>query len=474
MSRPRIVLLDDSPAFASSLQRGLHTSFEVRCATTVAEAETALNDVVELILLDVVLDEKAVNDRTGLKFLEWAVRERPDVPVVVLTGHGEDNLEVEALRLGAADYIEKGELNLKLLRAKMDALLQRRRERLQSQEMRSRLAAYESNVLIGDSDTIHALRDLIQQLAGSDATVFITGESGAGKEVVARALHHAGPRKEKPFLAINCAALSAGLLESELFGHERGAFTNAYDRRIGAFERADGGTLLLDEVTEIEIGLQAKLLRVLQEKRIQRVGGSSPIPVDLRILATTNRVPEAAVKEGKLRQDLFYRLNVLRVEVPPLRQHADDVAPLAGHFLEAQRQRMATPVRRFAPRTMELLKRYAWPGNVRELENIVARACALCKGEEIPKELVAPWLSASPSGSKGTISDDDLDIERRSAAAQLQAIASALVRTNGGKQEAQRLLGFADRSTMRRRVHYLRKRFPDLWKQFAGLGEHYG
>jgi DNA-binding NtrC family response regulator len=474
MSRPRILLLDDNPAFAGSLKRGLRTAFDVKIATSVAEAEATVDTTTELALVDVVLDEQTPGDRTGLQFLKWAVRERPDLPVVVLTGHGQDDLEVEALRLGAADYIEKGALKFGLLRAKLGALLARRRERLEAREMKSRLEAYEPSALVGESDAIHALRDLVCQLASSDATVFVTGESGAGKEVVARALHGAGPRRCGPFVAVNCAALSVGLLESELFGHEKGAFTHAFERRTGAFERANGGTLLLDEVTEIDVGLQAKLLRVLQEKQIQRVGGSDAVTVDIRIVATTNRVPEQAVGEGTLRQDLFYRLNVLRVELPPLRQHPDDVPLLAEHFLDLQRRRMATRVRRFAPRTLELLRAYSWPGNVRELENIVARACALCREEEIPGKLVAPWLNSSAPASASVLPDDDLDIERRSAVAQLEAISTALERAHGSKREAQKLLGFKDRSTMRRTVGRLRSAHPDLWQRFPALDGHYG
>jgi DNA-binding NtrC family response regulator len=473
MTRPQVILLDDNKDFAGALCRGLRPAFQIRTVENVADAKEAIDETSELVLADVVLDEENPKNRGGFQFLEWMIKSRPDVPVIVLTGHGEDELEVEALRLGAADYIEKDGLSIKLLRAKINALLNRRRERLQNREMRSRLAEYEPHTLIGESLPIQALRELIEQLAVSEATVFITGESGVGKEVVARALHQASTRSHRDFITVNCAALSAGLLESELFGHEKGAFTSAHDRRIGMFEKAKDGTLLLDEVTEIETELQAKLLRALQEKHVQRVGSSDLIPVDVRIIATTNRSPEAAVSEGRLRQDLFYRLNVLRVEVPPLREHLDDVPLLTEHFLANQRRRVASLVQRLAPATLDRLKAYDWPGNVRELENIIERACTLCREKTIPPELVAPWLESPNSTITATFPGNDLNIERRTALAQLTAIATALEQTQGMKQEAQKHLGFTDRSTMRRRIYQLRNNFPEFWERFPIIRKYY-
>lgn len=474
MSCARILLLDDNASFAGSLVRGLGTTFDVVAVTNVSDARIALDESTELVLLDIVLDERNPTERAGLEFLQWVASEWPGVPVVVLTGHGADEIEVEALRLGAVDYIEKEGLSVKHLRAKVQALLDRRRERLQNIELKTRLAEYEPHVLVGESSPISALRQTIQQIANSTATVFITGESGVGKEVVARALHLASPRREKPFIPVNCAALSSELLESELFGHEQDAYTSAHQRRVGVLERADGGTLLLDEVTEIDIALQSKLLRSLQEKQIRRFGSNDSTPVDVWIIATTNRGPEEAVRHGKLRQDLFYRLNVLRVEVPPLRHRADDIPLLVRHFLGSQRRRRAVSVDRFSSAAIDLLKSYAWPGNVRELKNIVERACALCRDSEVPSDLVAPWLVALLGASGISLSDDDLDIERRVALAQLQAIACALERTHRRKQEAQKLLGFSNRSTMRRTITRLQNNYPDLWSQFPIIAVSYG
>jgi len=472
--RPRIFLLDDNTAFADSLVRGLKTAFDVKVAASIKEAQSQIDVATELIISDIILDEAKPEEREGLIFLKWAAQARPDVPVIVLTGHGEDNIEVEALRLGAADYIEKEGLSLQLLRAKITALLGRRRERLQNIELKRRLEEYEPYALVGQSPAMLELRRTIQQFSVNNSNVFVTGESGSGKEVVARALHRGGDRKDKPFVAVNCAALSAGILESELFGHEKGSFTGAHDRRIGMFEKADGGVLLLDEVTEIDLSLQAKLLRALQEKQIQRVGGNEPISVDLKIIATTNRNPEDAIRQGKLREDLFYRLNVLRIDVPPLRHHPDDIPLLVQHFLERHRKRVAGSAELFASATIEILRMYPWPGNVRELENIVERACTLCHEREIPPDMVSPWLGALATGPAAVLEEDDLDINRRSAIAQLQAITKAIELTFGNKQAAQDILKLADRSTFRRKVRHLQKAYPDLWVKFPTLHKYYG
>jgi transcriptional regulator with PAS, ATPase and Fis domain len=252
--------------------------------------------------------------------------------------------------------------------------------------------------LIGNSAAMEEVRRKIELLARSNATILIRGESGSGKEVVARAIHQASGRRERPMLAVNCAALSENLLESELFGHEKGAFTGADKLRRGRFELADGGTLLLDEISEIAPSLQAKLLRVLQENSFERVGSSMTQVVDVRVIATTNRNLEAAVDEGKFRQDLFYRLNVVPVEIPPLRRRTDDIADLARHFLSVSSKREKTPFRHIEPEALRLLQRYHWPGNVRELQNIIERAGVLeSEPGVIRAETIEPWLRSRPA-----------------------------------------------------------------------------
>jgi DNA-binding NtrC family response regulator len=254
---------------------------------------------------------------------------------------------------------------------------------------------------VGKSPAMKAVFEEIRQAAPSSATVFIRGESGTGKELVARSIHAQSPRRNKPMIMVNCAALSAGVLESELFGHERGAFTGADKRRIGRFEMADGGTLFLDEVSEMDLGLQGKLLRVLQEKEFERVGSSETISVDVRILASSNRDLEQSIAEGSFRQDLYYRLNVISVELPPLRERKSDVPALARHFLQRHRREEGVRVREISDEALDLLSRYDWPGNVRELANIMERLCVLGRGEIITAQQAENALPKSAFASKG-------------------------------------------------------------------------
>jgi len=474
MVKPRILLLDDNLGFAEALQRSLRGRFQVRHAKTLSDAQAAMDLGIDLALVDIVLDEqKTREDRSGLHFISWASKDLPDIPLIVLTGYGADELEVDALRVGAADYIEKDDLNLKLLEAKILALLDRKALLSKARVLERRLEEYEPHTLVGESPPIVALREQIHQFAETYSTVFIVGETGVGKEVVARAIHMASNRSTKPYLPINCASLSAGLLDSELFGHERGAFTGAHQRRIGMFEEATGGTLLLDEITEMDTGLQAKLLRTLQEKKIKRVGSSKQIDVDVRIIATTNRNPEVAVTDGKLRKDLYYRLNVLLMQIPPLRERKEDIPLLVQHFLNGLERRVALPRKHFANSAINLLQEYSWPGNVRELENVVERAFALSLDDEIACALIAPWLGTKPKGGGHVAPSEGLDIEHQTAWIQLKTIAEALHKTGGGKHEAQQLLGFKDRSTMRRTIYRLRRNYPDLWEKFPLLERNY-
>ena len=471
MTRPRLLLLDDDANFAKAIRRGLPERFDLHVATTAAAAREMFVERVDLAFVDVALDGRSnVNDRSGLDFLTWLQSEHPDLPVVILTGSGDDGVEIEALRRGAADFIRKERLRIDLLAANADALLDRTRLRTKTLALQDRLDRYEAMDLVGDSEPLRAVRALIEAYAATDSTVFVTGESGSGKEVVARCLHQAGPRREGPFVPVNCASLPNALIESQLFGHEKGAFTGADRSSPGLFEHAAGGTLFLDEVTELPLEFQAKLLRALQERCVRRVGGVVERPVDARVVAASNRDPEASVRDKAFREDLYYRLNVLRLPVPPLRERASDIPLLVQHLLERLGHRVPVPRRRFSNEAMARLQRYGWPGNVRELSNIVERAAIICREPEIPAELVMPWLQ-SPAGRAEA--GQTLDFERRTARAQIEALAEALDRTHGAKEEARRLLGFADRSTMRRNAKRLREEHPDIWSSFPGLAIHY-
>ncbi|MAC19128.1 MAG: hypothetical protein CMJ23_05495 [Phycisphaerae bacterium] len=344
---------------------------------------------------DVVVTDLQMPGMSGLDLLAAIRRIDEDLPVVFMTAYGSVETAVEAMRDGAFDYVTKpfggDELGISVERAVEHGRLRRENDLLKA-AAGPPVAIASGNRMVGRGPVMSVVRERLERIADSHGTVLITGESGTGKEVAARFIHESSPRREGPFLAINCAALSVSLLESELFGHEKGAFTGADKLRKGRFELADGGTLLLDEISEIPPELQAKLLRVLQERTFERVGSSQTRTVDVRVIATTNRDLESEVDAGRFRGDLFFRLNVLPIEMPSLRARPEDLGELAGHFLTAVGAREGRAPRRFDDDALEVLRRYAWPGNVRELQNICERAAVLATDEVISASLVGPWL----------------------------------------------------------------------------------
>lgn len=429
---------------------------------------------------DAVVTDLKMPGLSGVELLEKIREFDDDLPVVLMTAYGAVETAVKAIKLGAYDYIckpfEGDELVIAVKRAIEHARLKRENAVL-------RIAAASAGMpgtsdrrgfdrIIGDSTPMRAVKEQVKAVAGSHGNVLICGESGTGKEVVARAIHEMSPRATEPFLAMNCPALAESLLESELFGHEKGAFTGADRLRKGRFELADKGTLLLDEISEVSPQIQAKLLRVLQEREFERVGSSTTISVDVRVIATTNRDLPGAVGAGQFRQDLFFRLNVLPVHLPPLRNRVEDVPLLAAHFVEQIARREGIDPPRIADGAMESLCAYAWPGNVRELQNLCERAVVLSRGREIGPELVAPWLRApSPSGvaaiasggahvgsanANGAIRSDTI-VEARPGAAvatgvrplediEREAICEALVTFNGHRQRTAEALGIGVRT----------------------------
>src|SRR5712672_3669709 len=346
---------------------------------------------------DLLISDLKMPKMTGIELLAEAKKIRPEMPVVLMTAFATVATAVEAMKLGAYDYIQKpfdGE-EIKLL---VDRTLEHSRLIKENAALRRMNESNGPRPLIGSGPSMDEVKKKVELVARSSATVLICGESGTGKEMVARAIHFASERRERPMLAVNCAALSENLLESELFGHEKGAFTGADRLRRGRFELADGGTLLLDEISEIAPGLQAKLLRVLQESQFERVGSSVSQQVDVRVIATSNRDLEKCVEEGKFRQDLFYRLNVVPVELPPLRKRLEDVPELCRHFLHLIAKREKAAFRHIEPEAVRLLQKYNWPGNVRELQNIIERASVLeLDPAVIRAETIEPWLRTRPS-----------------------------------------------------------------------------
>ncbi len=366
----------------------------------------------------------------GMAVLEEARRLAEDVPVLIVTAHGTVEGAVAAMKKGAYDYIIKpfklDELEVLVARA-----LEHGQLAAENEVLRARVVEPGGQDAVWGPAT-RPVYEILERAALSDATVLITGESGTGKEVAARALHRLSRRRAEPFLCVNCAALSAGLLESELFGHEKGAFTGADRMRKGRFELAHGGTLLLDEVSEIDPGLQAKLLRVLQERAFERVGSSQTRRADVRVVATTNRDLPAEAAKGRFREDLYYRLNVLPVRMPPLRDRRSEIPLLAGHFLERHRKRVSKGA-------MKRLCDYDWPGNVRELANVIERAAVLSPGEEISGETIAPWLEGGVRAPLSLVGVPLEEVERR-------AIEENLKACGGNREKTARILGISSRT----------------------------
>jgi len=327
---------------------------------------------------DVIISDLVMPKLDGLALTRALREESPDTPVIIITGKGSIDAAVEAVREGVFDFVEKP-LDPARLKVILQRALEKRQTEHEMQVLRRRLGQVDAGVgLVGQAAAMRKVMDLVEKVAPSKASVVITGQSGTGKEMVARAIHQLSPRREKPFIAINCSAIPAGLMESEIFGHERGAFTGADQRRLGAWELADAGTLFLDEVGEIPIELQAKFLRVLEEERLRRLGGKSEISVDVRVISATNRDLKEEIKATRFREDLYFRLNVFHIPLAPLKERRDDIPLLVQHFIDRFSREGGKKLAGVTPHAMKVLCEYSWPGNIRELRNTLERAVILC------------------------------------------------------------------------------------------------
>ncbi|HVI03316.1 MAG TPA: sigma-54 dependent transcriptional regulator [Enhygromyxa sp.] len=387
--KPRVLVVDDEPnlrkVLGALLQQAGHE------VVTEPDGESGLARVKSSPrgTFDVVISDLRMPGMDGMQLLKALVEEDPGLPVIILTAHGTVDTAVEAVKSGAFDFLEKP-----FDRDQIDKILNKAiaTRRLSGPRTEPAPAAATTSAsanpasdfgMVGRSESMTTVKEMIRTVAASPSTVLITGESGTGKELVARALHLGSERRHMPFIRVNCAAIPATLVESELFGHERGAFTGAVSARQGRFELADGGTLFLDEVSEIPLEIQVKLLRAIQESEFERVGGVKTLRVDVRLIAATNRNLEHEIKEKRFREDLYYRLNVVPIHLPPLRERPEDVEPLLEHFLKRSNERLGKDVRGFAGEALEALKNYSWPGNIRELENLVERMVLFASGELI-------------------------------------------------------------------------------------------
>jgi DNA-binding NtrC family response regulator len=434
----RILVVDDQEMMRDSLAATLaREGHEVIAA---GDGQAAVSRLVGS-RFDLLISDLKMPKLTGIELLAEAKKVRPEMPVVLMTAFATVSTAVEAMKLGAYDYIQKpfdGE-EIKLL---VDRTLEHSRLVKENAALRRMNESNGPKPLIGSGPAMDEVKKKVELVAKSNATVLICGESGTGKEMVARAIHFASERRERPMLAVNCAALSENLLESELFGHERGAFTGADRLRRGRFELADGGTILLDEISEIAPALQAKLLRVLQESAFERVGSSVTQEVDVRVVATTNRDLAKEVKESRFRQDLFYRLNVVPIELPPLRDRLEDIPELVRHFLHSIAKRESNVFRHIEPEAVRLLQRYSWPGNVRELQNIIERAGVLeSQAGVVRAATIEPWLKLQTDvgGGESLAGRPLADIEK-------QVILSTLERFKGHRIKTASALGIGVRT----------------------------
>ncbi len=421
MAFPRILLVDDEPNLRKVLGALLRQEgFEVHAE---GDGEAALSKVrgAPSGTFDAVISDLRMPKLDGMGLLRELGHEDPDLPVVILTAHGTVDNAVEAVKLGAFDYLEKPFDRDQIRSVVSRAVARRAREgaSLGAGDGGSSSSSASSSAstrtldpsievgMIGRSEKIDAVREIVRTAADSPSTVLITGESGTGKELVARALHLGSPRRDQPFIRVNCAAIPATLVESELFGHERGSFTGAVSARAGRFELAHGGTLFLDEVSEIPLEIQVKLLRAIQESEFERVGGVKTLQVDVRLIAASNRDLEADIRDKKFREDLYYRLNVVPIQLPPLRERVEDLPRLISHFVGRCNERLGKSVAGFSTAALEVLGHYGWPGNIRELENLVERMVLFASSDEIDSDALPDAF-----GDNSEVDEDEVAVPR--------------------------------------------------------------
>lgn len=447
MSIQRILIIDDDPLSREFLQEA--ASSLGYATVTAQDGEVGLACLAKEPF-DLVLTDLRMPGIDGIEVVARAAEFAPGVPVVVITAHGTIEAAIEAMRRGAADFLLKPctPATLEMVLSRIEST---QRLRDENRYLRSELVGEQAPTMIAKGPAMVEILRTASRIARSKGTVLITGESGTGKERIAHYVHQNSPRRDGPFIRVNCAALSEQLLESELFGHEKGAFTGAHKQRRGRFELADHGTLLLDEIGEISPGLQAKLLRVLEEEEFERVGGNVTLRVDVRVIATTNRDLPQEIAEGRFREDLYYRLHVLPIHLPALRERPEDIIPLARHFADVYGRRNGRESLSFTPEALERLVDWQWPGNVRELENVVQRAAVLATGNRIePSD-----LAFGPSAPSRTPASEPVDSEQELAkrlankpVADIErwAILATLECTGGNKTEAARRLGLTART----------------------------
>ncbi len=450
--KQKILIVDDDRTQAETLARVLR--LEGYEAVVAESGREALGELA-VGVFDLVLTDFKMPGMDGLELFRKVHEAHPELPVLIITAHGTIETAIEAVRAGVADFLQKPVYAEELMH-RFEKVLRERALQTENAELKKRLLHRDrGDAMLGASDVMSRQREEIRRVARTEATVLILGESGVGKELVADAIHYGSARADGPHVKLNCAAIPENLLEDELFGHERGAYTGASQRRQGRFELAHGGTLFLDEIGELPLGLQVKLLRLLQERKFERLGGSESIEADVRIVCATNRDLEAHVREGKFREDLYYRINVVPIQVPPLRARGDDIVLLARHFAREAGARNGRPIEALAPVALTSLRNHSWPGNVRELRNVVERAVIMGSGSTLTEGhlSIGPALVAGSTNGSGPVTDADAALIRELMQSKIgfeeferELLVRALERNRGNQSRAARMLGMTRRT----------------------------
>jgi len=452
---PSVLIVDDEKHTREGLQQALAENYDVSVA---ASADEAFN-LMDAQPFDVVLTDLRMPGKSGLRVIDRALALPSKPAVLMMTAYGNIDTAVEAMRRGAVDFLTKP-VNIERLDVLIRRALKTKTLEVEVKQLHERLdEKFDLEGIVGNSPLLKEVVETAKRVAQSKATVLIEGESGTGKELIAQAIHQSSPRSRGPFVAVHCAALTESLLESELFGHEKGSFTGATERRIGRFESADGGTLFLDEIGEISPAIQVKLLRFLETKSIERVGGSKTLSLDVRLVTASNRGLEQLVREGKFREDLFFRLDVVRFVMPPLRQRREDIPELLAHFIKAFSEENGVPPIEIEPGAMKTLQAYSWPGNIRELRNFCENAVVLRKGGKLtefdldPRFRGAPGSGPTAGGPADAGSASTLSVEQN----EKRILREALIKSRGNRTKAAELMGIS-----RRTLHRKLAQWPEL------------
>lgn len=449
---PSVLIVDDEKHTREGLQQALADSYDVSVA---ASADEAFN-LMEVQEFDVILTDLRMPGKSGLKVIDKALALPNKPAVLMMTAYGNIETAVEAMKRGAVDFLTKP-VNIERLEVLIQRALKTRTLEVEVKQLHERLdEKFSFAGIVGNSPKLQAVIDRVRLVAPSRATILIEGQSGTGKELIAQAIHQVSPRSRGPFVAVHCAALSESLLESEIFGHERGAFTGAIERRVGRFESAEGGTLFLDEIGEISASTQVKLLRFLETRTIERVGGSKSLELDVRLVAATNRNLDQMVAEGKFREDLFFRLNVVRIPMPALRERPEDIPLLLAHFIKGFAEENGLPPIAIEPGALQTLQRYAWPGNIRELRNFCENIVVLHRGGRLSEfDLEPKFRGGAPAGGAAGAAPlaNPLSVEEN----EKHLLREALIKARGNRTRAAEFMGIS-----RRTLHRKLAQWPEL------------